>query len=176
MRDLYVLRTSLSSASKHQYLVGFPPNTGAVENPEEATAYASLELAEKMVPWMHEPCFAVRRPQTRADQFREILDDWIRSSCHDGSSLISEFDRIFPLTVVGELPKPFDAHMFQVIVGNIGTVYEGANFTAARTTFNHYVQYSRSSGSRATGQPVTLTRAGEPYQEFQPEPEEDEKK
>lgn len=172
MRDLYVLRVPRTNDSDC-YLVGFPPNVRRTGSPEQATAYASLELAEKMIPWMPEPCYAARRPPTSADQFREVLTDYL-SDPAGVSGLVSEFDRLFPLEVVEELPSPFNAPLFQVIVGNVGTVYAGASFTSAVSTYNHYVQYSRSSGSRVTGQPVTMMRAGEIDRDYHPEPEEEE--
>jgi hypothetical protein len=45
---------------------------------------------------------------------------------------------------------------FQVIVGNIGTVYDGNNFTVASTTFNQYVKASKAQDGRASGESVVL--------------------
>ncbi len=55
--------------------------------------------------------------------------------------------------------------LFQVVVGNIGTVYDGPNGLEARVAFNQYVGHSRDGYGRAAGEPVTLWRDGEIEQE-----------
>lgn len=55
---------------------------------------------------------------------------------------------------------------YQVIVGNIGTVYEGANgFTAIRE-YNQYIALSKSNYGRASGENVTLFKNDDIYKEF----------
>ncbi len=56
-------------------------------------------------------------------------------------------------------------HTYQVIVGNIGTVYDGDNGFDARRTFMSYVKDSGAKYGRASGEPVTLMRDGEPVEE-----------
>jgi len=50
---------------------------------------------------------------------------------------------------------------FEVIVGNIGTVYSGNNFMQAQTRYSSYVKDSRANRGRAAGEAVTLIHNGE---------------
>lgn len=43
----------------------------------------------------------------------------------------------------------------QIIVGNIGTVYDGSSRDEARTTFDLYASLARNNRGRAAGEPVT---------------------
>ena len=45
-----------------------------------------------------------------------------------------------------------------VIVGNIGTVYDGTNGFAARQEYSVYVGLSRAPYGRASGESITLLR------------------
>jgi hypothetical protein len=54
---------------------------------------------------------------------------------------------------------------FQVIVGNIGTVYDGNNFMQASCKFSEYVKQSKTGYGRAGGEDVTLMHWGEPRKE-----------
>ena len=45
---------------------------------------------------------------------------------------------------------------FQVVVGNIGHVYDGNNFMQAQCCYSRYVKASKSNIGRAAGEPVTL--------------------
>jgi hypothetical protein len=59
--------------------------------------------------------------------------------------------------------------MYQVIVGNIGLVYEGTSKSTAIETFRAYKQQSLSDHGRAGGQPVHLVNEqGETLQEIFP--------
>lgn len=55
---------------------------------------------------------------------------------------------------------------WSVIVGNIGTVYHGHSESKARTTYLNYVHQSQAAYGRASGEPVTLLRDGEPVKEY----------
>ena len=55
---------------------------------------------------------------------------------------------------------------FQVIVGNVGTVYSGNNYMVAMSEFSAYVKISKSNSSRCAGEPVTLMHNGEPKREY----------
>ncbi|MCA3186958.1 MAG: hypothetical protein INH13_25735 [Cupriavidus sp.] len=55
---------------------------------------------------------------------------------------------------------------YQVIVGNIGTVYNGGNGFEARKAFNQYISASKSPHGRASGEDVTLFKNGEIEKEF----------
>lgn len=57
-------------------------------------------------------------------------------------------------------------HKFQVIVGNIGTVYSGNNYMQAECKFSRYVKLSKANVGRAAGEPVTLMHNGEPRREY----------
>ena len=50
---------------------------------------------------------------------------------------------------------------YEVIVGNVGTVYDGFSRSAALTKYSTYVKSSRSGGGRAGGEDVTLMRDGD---------------
>lgn len=56
----------------------------------------------------------------------------------------------------------------QIIVGNIGTVYDGSSLKEAAKTFKEYKEQSRTGYGRAAYEPVTWMRDGEPYREFRP--------
>lgn len=45
---------------------------------------------------------------------------------------------------------------YQVIVGNIGTVYDGKNMIDANRTYGEYKRQSQSGYGRAGGEDVTL--------------------
>lgn len=51
---------------------------------------------------------------------------------------------------------------YSVVVGNIGTVYDGSNKTAALKAYNTYVKQSKSMVGRAGGEEVNLMQDGEP--------------
>lgn len=55
---------------------------------------------------------------------------------------------------------------FQVIVGNIGQVYDGSNFMEASAHFAEYVRQSKTGRGRAGGESVTLMHKGEIKREF----------
>ena len=50
---------------------------------------------------------------------------------------------------------------YEVIVGNIGTVYSGRDIDAATVKYYAYVDLSKSDYGRAAGEAVTLTRNGD---------------
>lgn len=54
---------------------------------------------------------------------------------------------------------------FEVVAGNVGTVYLGSNGVIAHHVFDDYVAISDSGIGRAGGGPVTLFQRGEPIRE-----------
>ena len=58
--------------------------------------------------------------------------------------------------------------MYQVIVGNIGTIYDGESEPDARAAFVEYRRASWAGDGRASGEPVTLMSGGEPVEEYEP--------
>ncbi len=54
----------------------------------------------------------------------------------------------------------------QVIVGNIGTVYDGDDEAEAYRLFKEYSEQSANNYGRAAGEDVTWMRHGEPHMEF----------
>lgn len=52
--------------------------------------------------------------------------------------------------------------MYTVIVGNVGTVYDGASLREAQSHYREYRAQSKGGYGRAAGETVTLTRNGEP--------------
>lgn len=58
------------------------------------------------------------------------------------------------------------ASKYQVIVGNIGTVYSGSSGFDTRVNYNTYVGKSKRNEGRASGESVTLMKDGEIELEF----------
>lgn len=50
---------------------------------------------------------------------------------------------------------------YQVIVGNIGTIYDGNFYGDAMAIYAHYVEASKYDMGRAAGENVTLMNEGE---------------
>ena len=50
---------------------------------------------------------------------------------------------------------------YQVIVGNIGSVYDGADKVIAFETWKEYVEQSQTRHMKASGESVVLIRDGE---------------
>jgi hypothetical protein len=61
----------------------------------------------------------------------------------------------------------------KVVVGNVGTVYEGLYLEEARASFDEYVPISESGKGRAGDEEVTLFTNGEIEREHIPYVEED---
>jgi hypothetical protein len=55
---------------------------------------------------------------------------------------------------------------YTVVVGNIGTVYDGGNRRVALETFKVYKSRSIQGSGRAAGESVYLMGEGEPVKEF----------
>lgn len=56
-----------------------------------------------------------------------------------------------------------------VIVGNIGTVYQGSNENQAAAAYTEYVSQSKENYGRASGESVVWMRDEEIYKEYSPE-------
>jgi hypothetical protein len=67
------------------------------------------------------------------------------------------------------LPKtehvPAKQHTYEVIVGNIGSVYVGPNYDEAQRRHDGYVVQSQGGYGRAAGETVIIMRDGEIYLE-----------
>lgn len=50
---------------------------------------------------------------------------------------------------------------FQVVVGNLGQVYDGSNYMQARAVYAEYVRQSGAGIGRAAGEPVTMFHNGD---------------
>lgn len=57
---------------------------------------------------------------------------------------------------------------YELIVGNIGTVWSGNDQTEAQQLFNDYAQMSSDGYGRAAGEPVTLLKNGVILLDFLP--------
>lgn len=55
---------------------------------------------------------------------------------------------------------------FQVVVGNIGHVFDGSNYMQADACYWRYVKASKANVGRAAGEPVTLFHKGEIKREY----------
>lgn len=58
-------------------------------------------------------------------------------------------------------------HDYEVVVGNVGTVYRGKQGFQAHLDYNKYVGISKHGGGRTEGEPVTLFMDGEIVKEYQ---------
>ena len=56
---------------------------------------------------------------------------------------------------------------FEVIVGNVGTVYSGNNYMQAATKYSAYVKLSKANYGRVAGESVTLMHNGEIRSEYE---------
>ena len=57
---------------------------------------------------------------------------------------------------------------YQVIVGNVGCVYDGHNSKIAKSTFREYKRISKSGVGRAGHEPVYLIKNDETENEYYP--------
>ena len=64
--------------------------------------------------------------------------------------------------------EPREAHDYRVIVGNVGTVYEGPSLKRATREYRECVKLSRGELGRIECETVTLTCDGEPMREHVP--------
>ena len=55
---------------------------------------------------------------------------------------------------------------YQVVVGNIGTIYDGNNYVTAMSNYSKYVDASKNNYGRAAGENVILMRDNEPMVEY----------
>ncbi len=60
---------------------------------------------------------------------------------------------------------------YQVVVGNIGTVYDGPRADDALAIAGEYIAQSMAEYGRAAGEPVTVFRDGEPWHTYNPPPD-----
>lgn len=91
-------------------------------------------------------------PKFVAKVAREALGNWVQNATvvvDDGKG--------------GRAYNPHDG--YEVIVGNIGTVYSGNIIAEATRKYTTYVQQSRSGRGRAGGESVILMKDGEPIKE-----------
>ena len=58
--------------------------------------------------------------------------------------------------------------IYDVIVGNIGRTLTTDSAREAKREYLEYVRMSKLDKGRASGEPVTLLRNGEPYREYRP--------
>ena len=55
---------------------------------------------------------------------------------------------------------------YQIVVGNIGTIYNGANLKVAKTLYKEYVEQSKLNLGKVAGEPVTLFHNDEIFKEY----------
>jgi hypothetical protein len=60
-----------------------------------------------------------------------------------------------------QIEPAYPADKWEVIVGNVGTVYSGSDESAARAKFASYVEISNGGAGRAGGESVTLMKDGD---------------
>ena len=66
--------------------------------------------------------------------------------------------------------KGFPRH-YEVVVGNLGTVYSGRDKKKAQIDFDEYVSMSKTGYGRVAGEPVTMFCDGEPCQNHEGAPQ-----
>jgi hypothetical protein len=59
-----------------------------------------------------------------------------------------------------------EMNKFEVIVGNVGTVYNGNNYMQAMSAFSAYKKRSANGYGRAAGEDVTMLHNGEIKHEY----------
>lgn len=69
--------------------------------------------------------------------------------------------------------SPRTSHSYTVLVGNIGTVYDGKSKASADADYRHYVAESKSGSGRAGGESVTMFEDGRIIREFEGQPSDD---
>lgn len=66
-------------------------------------------------------------------------------------------------------PKPNPPNQWEVVVGNVGTVYSGTNGFTARQVYGQYVRISAThTNSRAYNEQVTLFKNGDIRYSYDP--------
>ncbi len=63
---------------------------------------------------------------------------------------------------------------YEVIVGNVGTVYDGPEKMRAKENFRNYKKYSQEGRGRAANEEVTMMLNGEIVDSFDPKNEDNE--
>jgi hypothetical protein len=61
------------------------------------------------------------------------------------------------------------ASTYEVVVGNIGTVYKGKAKRLALKDYTNYIGQSQSGGGKAAGEPVTLLADDDIIKEYLPQ-------
>lgn len=56
---------------------------------------------------------------------------------------------------------------YQILVGNIGTVYNGSNLRVAQVVYNEWVAESKLNVGKVAGEPVTFFRGDEIFKEYE---------
>lgn len=79
---------------------------------------------------------------------------------------LMKYARLLKFNVVHSLEVQIMKNQYQVIVGNIGTVYDGTNGFTAIKEYNSYIGLSKAPFGRASGETVTLFKNDEIYKEF----------
>ena len=93
-------------------------------------------------------------------------------SCHNGTLEVvgdevrcrGECGAVMKMTEVSDASNALP--VYEVIVGNMGTVCRGLNRNDALNEYDVYVDHSINNFGRAAGEPVTLMEDGEPIREY----------
>ena len=103
--------------------------------------------------------------ETAADQGFDDETEWCTAE------LVSPNDPHFKHKVWGTSFVELFGETWQVVVGNVGTVYSGDSETVARDKYRVYVDQSLHGSGRAGGEPVHLLHNGEVVacHDFKPE-------
>jgi len=67
-----------------------------------------------------------------------------------------------------EIYPEVEQDIYEVVVGNIGSVISTGDVVKARKTFSEYIGISKSQSGRGSRESVTLLKNGEPVSEYHP--------
>jgi len=105
--------------------------------------------------------------RTRADAYARLSQAMIGSNVNPSREYLDALRKYLYewYEKVTEQIHELEKIRYEVIVGNIGTVYDGSDRDEAEDTFDEYVRQSKSGRGRAGGESVVLMKDDEPVAE-----------
>ena len=128
------------------------------EHPTKFTAASAKAFTKEQMP-DGTPDFKSARSYSKVD-WKEIAADFNEMR---GDGVSETRGAWHPRVRAVEDERPYVR--WEVIVGNVGTVFDGTRESAARQAYKDYVIKSKSGNGRAGGEDVTLMKNGEPVDE-----------
>jgi hypothetical protein len=157
---------------------GYGPHIGALYveqnryhgHPDTALQGADEILTEWMLEYHADDGYIDELQKEWGDEWMDILTETFDGWAFELSP--HEFVRAIAGTDAEKFIDVEPARKFEVVVGNIGTVYTGTDEDEADHVYDEYVEQSQSGRGRAAGEDVTLFQDGEPTREWVGEGEE----